>query len=106
MSIRCSISVAMALCLGLYLGACSKSEEQQTGSDLRSDMQLHDVAYYVANDAARSEMQTVCDKWKASQRSPFSWPSVVVQTCNNVTGANEVIQHKRDRADFRKGMGI
>lgn len=88
------------------LAGCSKSEQQQTGNGLRSDMQLHDTAYYVANEAARVEMQGVCDKWKASQRSPFSWPSVVVETCNNVAGANEAIRRKKDRDDFKKGMGI
>lgn len=88
------------------LTACSKSEQQQTGDGLRSDMQLHDTAYYIANDAARAEMQDVCDKWKASQRSPFSWPSVVVETCNNVASANEAIRRKKDRNDFKKGMGI
>ena len=88
------------------LAGCSKSEQQQTGEGLRSDMQLYDVAYYVANDAARNEMQGVCNQWKASQRSPFNWPSVVVETCNNVASANEAIRNKRDRADFKKGMGI
>ncbi len=51
-------------------------------------------------------MQGVCDAWKASQRSPFSWPSVVVETCNNVASANEAIRRKKDRDDFKKGMGI
>lgn len=88
------------------LAGCSKSEQQQTGNGLRSDMQLHDTAYYVANETARVEMQGVCDKWKASQRSPFSWPSVVVETCNNVTSANEAIRRTKDRDDFKKGMGI
>lgn len=90
----------------VLLAACSKSEQQQSADGLRSDMQLHDAAYYVANDAARAEMQGVCDKWKASQRSPFSWPSVVVETCNNVASANEVIRQKKDREEFKKGMGI
>jgi hypothetical protein len=88
------------------LAGCSKSEQQQTGNELRSDMQLHDTAYYVANEAVRVDMQGVCDKWKASQRSPFSWPSVVVETCNNVASANEAIHRKKDRDDFKKGMGI
>lgn len=100
---QCSI---VAVAILSTLSACSKSEQEQSGDGLRSDMQLHDVAYYVANDAARTEMQGVCDKWKASQRSPFSWPSVVVETCNNVTSANEAIRQKKDRADFKKGMGI
>lgn len=89
-----------------FVSACSKSEQQQTGDGLRSDMPLHDVTYYVANNAARVEMQSVCDQWKASQHAPLSWPSVVVQTCNNVASANEAIRQKKDRADFKKGMGI
>lgn len=88
------------------LTACSKSEQRQTGDGLRSDIQLHDTAYYIANDAARAEMHGVCERWKASQRSPFSWPSVVVETCNNVASANEAIHRKKDRDDFKKGMGI
>lgn len=90
----------------VLLAGCSKSEQQQAGDGLRSDMQLRDTAYYVANAAGRNEMQGVCDAWKASQRSPFSWPSVVVETCNNVASANEAIRRKKDRDDFKKGMGI
>ena len=88
------------------LAGCSKSEQQQSGDALRSDMQRHDVADYVANASARTEMEGVCNNWKASQRSPFSWPSVVVETCNNVASANEAIRHKKDREDYKKGMGI
>lgn len=98
-----AVGVVIVLCL---LSGCSKSEQRQTGDDLRSDMQLHDVAYYVNHDAERKEMQGVCEKWKASQRSPFSWPSVVVETCNNVTDADEAIRQRKDRQEFKNGMGI
>lgn len=99
--------ITTGIIIGLVLlTGCSKAEQKQAGEGLRSDIQLHDTAYYVANKTARIEMQSVCDKWKASQRSPFSWPAVVVETCNNVASANEAIRRKKDRDDFKKGMGI
>lgn len=97
--------LGVVIVLGLLAG-CSKSEQQQTGDALRSDMPLHDAAYYLANDADRIEMQGVCNQWKASQRPPLSWPSIVAETCNNVATANEEIRSKKDRASFKSGMGI
>jgi hypothetical protein len=99
------LAIGSFVALGLLAG-CSKSEQQQSGGALRSDMQLHDVTYYVTNGPARTEMEGVCNAWKASQRSPFSWPSIVVETCNNVASANEAIRHKKDRDDYKRGMGI
>jgi hypothetical protein len=88
------------------LPSCSPSERQQTGDDLRSDMPLRDAAFYTQHEQERVEMGGVCEKWKASQRPPASWPSVVVNNCNNVDTANQLIQSKKDRDEFKSGMGI
>jgi len=88
------------------LASCSPSERQQTGDDLRSDMPLRDATYYTQHEQDRVEMAGVCKNWQASQRPPSSWPSVVVNNCNNVDTANQLIQSKRDRDEFKKGMGI
>ncbi|MBW6533001.1 hypothetical protein KZ820_19840 [Sphingomonas sp. RRHST34] len=88
------------------LASCSPSERQQTGDDLRSDMPLRDATYYTQHEQDRVGMAGVCEKWKASQRPPSSWPSVVVNNCNNVDTANQLIQSKKDRDEFKKGMGI
>jgi hypothetical protein len=90
----------------ITLASCSPSERQQTGDDLRSDMPLRNANYYLQHEQERAEMAGVCEKWKASQRSPASWPSVVVSNCNNVDTANQLIQSKKDRDEFKKGMGI
>lgn len=88
------------------LASCSPSERQQTGDDLRSDMPLRDPPYFVQHEQERVEMAGTCGKWKASQRPLASWPSVVVNNCNNVDTANQLIRSKKDRDEFKKGMGI
>ena len=88
------------------LAACSPSERQQTGDDLRSDMPLRDANYYTQHEQERVEMASICETWKASQRPPASWPAVVVNNCNNVDTARQLIQSKKDRDEFKKGMGI
>lgn len=88
------------------LASCSPSERQQTGDDLRSDMPLRDAAYFTQHEQERVEMAGICEKWKASQRPPASWPSVVVSNCNNVDTAKQLIQSNKDRDEFKKGMGI
>lgn len=90
----------------ITLASCSPSERQQTGDDLRSDMPLRDANYFMQHEQERAEMAGVCEKWKASQRPPASWPSVVVSNCNNVDTAHQLIQSKKDRDEFKKGMGI
>ncbi|GEM_PF-1240348 len=88
------------------LVSCSPSERQQTGDDLRSDMPLRDATYFTQHEQDRVEMAGICEKWKASQRPPASWPSVVVNNCNNVDTAKQLIQSKKDQDEFKKGMGI
>jgi hypothetical protein len=88
------------------LASCSPSERQQTGDDLRSDMPLRDAPYFAQHEQERVEMARICEKWKSSQRPLASWPSVVVNNCNNVDTANQLIQAKKDRDEFKKGMGI
>lgn len=88
------------------LAGCSPSEQQQTGDGLRSDMPLRETAYYVENERARVDMQVVCEKWKGSQRPIASWPSVVTSNCDNVDTAKQLVQSKKDREAFKKGMGL
>ena len=96
----------VSLALMALASGCSPSEKQQTGDDLRSDMPLRDATYYMENKGEREEMQGICQKWKASQRPPASWPSVIVSNCNSVDTANQLQQSKKDREEFRKGMGL
>lgn len=88
------------------VAGCSPSEQQQTGDGLRSDMPLREATYYVENEKDRIDMQGICEKWKGSQRPIASWPSVVVSNCNNVDTAKQLIQSKKDRDEFKKGMGL
>jgi hypothetical protein len=101
-NIRC-LGVALAV---MSIAGCTKSEEKQAGDGLRSDMPLRDVAFYADHQPERGEMETVCAQWKSSQRPPASWPSIVVSTCNNVDSANELLKSRKDRDDFKKGMGL
>ncbi|AOF95413.1 hypothetical protein [Sphingobium sp. RAC03] len=89
-----------------FISGCSPSEKDQTGDHLRSDMPLRDVAFYTENQPQRQEMEAVCADWKSSQRPPASWPSIVVSTCNNVDTANELLRSRKDRDEFKKGMGV
>lgn len=102
----CTMRAATVSLAIFALASCSPSERQQTGDDLRSDMPLRDATYYTQHEQERVEMAVVCEKWKASQRPPASWPSVVVSNCNDVDTANQLIQSKKDRDEFKKGMGI
>lgn len=88
------------------LAACSPSERQQAGDDLRSDMPLRDAAHYTQHEQERVEMAGICETWKSSQRPPASWPSVVVNNCNNVDTARQLLQSKKDQDEFKRGMGI
>ena len=99
-------AVAAIAALVALASGCSPSEQRQTGDDLRSDMPLRDAPFYMQHDEERAEMAGVCEKWKASQRPPASWPSVVVNNCNNVETANQLIKSKQDRDEFKKGMGL
>jgi len=96
-----TVSLAIAT-----LASCSPSEQQQTGDDLRSDMPLRAAIFYTQHEQERVKMAGLCEKWKASQRPPASWPSVVVNNCDNVDTANQLIQSKKDRDEFKKGVGI
>jgi hypothetical protein len=90
----------------MAVAGCTKSEEEQGSDSLKSDMQLRDAAFYVDHQAEREEMEAVCIQWKSSQRPPASWPSVVVATCNNVDTANQLLRTRKDRDEFKKGMGV
>lgn len=102
-SIMRSYGIVLAV---IAISSCTKSEENQTGDGLRSDMQLRDVAFYADHQPEREEMESVCAQWKSSQRPPSTWPSVVVSTCNNVDSANEMLRSRKDRDEFKKGMGV
>lgn len=101
-----SRAVAVIVAIVALAAGCSPSERQQTGDDLRSDMPLRDAPFYMQHDQERAEMAGDCEKWKASQRPPASWPSVVVNNCNSVDLANQLLREKKDREEFKKGMGI
>jgi len=105
------MTLTLQKCLGFalaltFVSGCSQSEQNQTEDDLRSDMPLRDAAFYMKNQPQRQEMETVCADWKSSQRPPASWPSIVVSTCNNVDTANELLRSRKDRDEFKKGMGV
>jgi len=99
-------AVAVIVAIVALASGCSPSERQQTGDDLRSDMPLRDANFYMQHDRERTEMAGVCEKWKASQRPPASWPSVVVNNCNNLDTADQLLQSKKDQDEFKKGMGL
>jgi hypothetical protein len=105
------MAVSFKSCFGIVataaiIAGCSPSEREQSGDGLRSDMPLRDTAFYAENQPERQEMEAVCAQWKSSQRAPASWPSIVVSTCNNVDSANELLRSRKDREDFKKGMGV
>lgn len=99
-------AVAVIATIVVLVSGCSPSERQQTGDDLRSDIPLRDATYLIQHERERVEMVGICEKWKASQRPPASWPAVVVNNCNNVDTANQLLQSKKDRDEFKKGMGV
>lgn len=104
--IQSARAVAVLSAFVALVSGCSPSERQQTGDDLRSDMPLRDATYFMQHEQERNEMAGVCTKWKASQRPPASWPSVVVNNCNNLDTAIQLLQSKKDRDEFKKGMGL
>lgn len=95
------LGVAAALVAG-----CTPSEKSETGADLRSDIPLRTVDYFVTHDAEAAEMRGVCEQWKASQRPIGAWPSVVASNCNNVGLAAARKLNNRENDKLRKQMGI
>ena len=88
------------------VAGCTPSEKSETGTDLRSDIPLRTVDYFMAHDAAAAEMRAVCEKWKASQRPIGAWPSVVASNCNNVGLAAGRKLNNSENDKLRKQMGI
>lgn len=99
-------ALAVIAAIVVLVSGCSPSERQQTGDDLRSDIPLRDATYFMQHEQDRVKMADVCEKWKGSQRPPASWPAVVVSNCNSVDTANQLLQSKKDRDEFKKGMGL
>lgn len=91
--------------VGLIL-ACTPAEQQQDADGLASDMQLYAVKDLMARPALLAEVNAVCDKLKASQRPPMSFPAVVINNCNNADSAKQLELQRKDREQFKRGMGI
>lgn len=79
----------------LTVVACEKTTDSIT-SELRSDMPARSIRYYTKNRSEMNEMDGLCEAWKASQRPPLSWPSVVMTNCNNVQGAKHSISNRAE----------
>lgn len=88
------------------LAGCSPSEKAQSGDNLRSDIPLRSVDYFVENAGDRAEMEKVCTAWKGSQRPITSWPAVVTENCNNADTARYHLIQQRENEKFKKQMGI
>jgi hypothetical protein len=99
-------SLAIMVGAAALVAGCTPSEEAQTGNDLRSDIPLRSVDYFVAHEDEAAEMRGVCDRWKASQRPIGSWPSVVTTNCNNVGLAANRKLNNRENDKLKKQMGI
>lgn len=90
----------------LLLGACSPSEETQSGDDLRSDIPLRSIQYLSEHPEDAAEVKVMCEEWKASQRPLASWPAVVTQNCTNVDAANLRNLQRQQRENMKRQMGI
>lgn len=90
----------------LALAACGTKESGSDQGELRSDMPLRTVKYYAAHQGELAETDTICTTWKASQRPPATWPTVVVSNCNNVDAAKTLLRNKADTDKLRKEAGI
>lgn len=91
----------------LALAGCGTKEGDQSGAnELRSDMELQSAAYFMEHRDALAEMDAICTDWKGSQRPPMSWPSVVVNNCNNVDTAKTAIQNKSETEKLRREGAI
>ena len=85
------------------LAGCGSNESTPSGEpELRSDMPLQTAAYYMEHRDALTEMDSICTDWKGSQRPPMSWPSIVVNNCNNVNTAKTAIRNKSETEKLRR----
>ena len=86
--------------------ACTPSEKQQTGEDLRSDLPLRSIKYLAENPKEAGEVEAMCEKWKSSQRPISSWPAVVTENCNNANAARYRNLQAKQRENMKKQIGI
>jgi len=87
-------------------GCGTKEGEPSADNGLRSDVELKSAAFYMEHRDALAEMDAICTDWKGSQRPPMSWPSVVVNNCNNVDTAKTAIQNKSETDKLRREGAI
>lgn len=90
----------------LVLTACGSKGSSSTEGNLRSDMPLRTAKFFIENSAERASVDAICTNWKASQRPPASWPSVVVENCNNVDTAKTLLRNKAETDKLRREAGI
>ena len=83
-------------------GCGTKEGEPSGGKELRSDFELQTASYYMEHRDALAEMDAICTDWKGSQRPPMSWPSVVVNNCNNIDTAKTAIHNKSETEKLRR----
>lgn len=90
----------------LALAACGSKDSPSNQGELRSDMPLRTAKYYMENRGELADIDAICTAWKASQRPPMSWPSVVVNNCNNADTARTMLLNKAETEKLRKEAGI
>ena len=88
----------------LILAACGTKTEEDN-PDLRSDMPARTASYYVDHRSELTEMEGVCEAWRASQRPIASWPAVVSGNCNSVNSAKTSISNQSEIDKLRNEAG-
>ena len=86
--------------------ACTPSEKQQTGDDLRSDLPLRSIKYLAENPKEAGVVEAMCDKWNSSHRPVSSWPPGVAENCNNANAARYRNLQTKQRENMKKQIGI
>lgn len=100
-SLRTPIGLAAVLGPLVLVAGCSPS-----GPKLESDIPLRSTAYLIENPQEMERLGVICEQWKGSQEPPMSWPSVVVQTCNNLDFARQMLRRKKDTEKLRRELGV
>lgn len=77
-----------------------------TDAPLTSDMTLRSVQYFVEHQDEALEVRKACDAWKGSQRPVMSWPSVVMQNCENEGTAHATILQRKNNDHMMQQMGV
>ncbi|MBO9378886.1 hypothetical protein GG804_19140 [Sphingomonas histidinilytica] len=86
--------------------ACSRSEENQSGDNLRSDLPVQTIEYLMAHPKDAEAVRTMCSEWKSSQRPIASWPASVTQNCNNDDTVKMLKIEDERREKLKRQAGI